>query len=60
MLLFAAWNRWRLVPALERGQGEAGSRLARSIALEAVLAALVLLAAAELVTTPPNARLPVG
>lgn len=55
MLGFAAWNRWRLVPALERGEERAGRRLARSIALEAGLAALVLVVAAELVRTPPGA-----
>ena len=54
LLGFAAWHRWRLTPDLAAGRPGAGRRLARSIALEAVVALLVLYAAAELVSTPPG------
>ena len=54
LLGFAALHRWRLTPALAAGRPGAGRRLARSIALEAVVALLVLYAAAELVSTPPG------
>jgi putative copper export protein len=54
LLGFAAWHRWRLTPALAADRPEAGRRLARSIAFEAVVALLVLWAAAELVSTSPR------
>ena len=54
LLGFATWHRWRLTPALAAGRPGAGRRLARSIALEAVVACLVLYAAAELVSKSPG------
>jgi putative copper export protein len=60
LLGFAALHRWRLTPDLAAGRPGAGRRLARSIALEAVVACLVLYAAAELVSAPPPGTPPVG
>lgn len=54
LLGLAAWHRWRLTPALVRGDPGAGRRLARSIAVEAVVTVLVLYATAELVSTSPG------
>jgi putative copper export protein len=53
LLGLAAWHRFRLTPALAAGAPGAGRRLARSVAVEAVVALFVLLAAAALVATPP-------
>ena len=53
LLGFAAWHRLRLTPALAARAPGAGARLARSVALEAVVALLVLYAAAEMVSTSP-------
>lgn len=59
MLGLAARHRLRLAPALAAGLPGAGPRLARSIALEAVLAAAVLAGAAVLVSeAPPGAAGP--
>lgn len=38
----ASWNKWRLVPALERGEARTGSRLEASLSVERLLIALVL------------------
>ena len=54
LLGFAAWHRFRLTPALAARASGAGARLARSVALEAVVALLVLWAAAEMVSTSPE------
>lgn len=53
LLGFAAWHRYSLTPALAAGLPGAGARLARSIAVEAVVALLVLYAAAEMVSASP-------
>lgn len=53
LLGFAAWNRYRLTPALAASAPGAGVRLARSIAMETIVVLLVLWAAAELVSTSP-------
>ncbi|MBY0337420.1 MAG: CopD family protein, partial [Acetobacteraceae bacterium] len=53
MLALAARHRFRLTPALRRGEPGAGPRLARGILLEAALALLVFYAAAELVSVHP-------
>ncbi len=50
LLLLAAANKWRLVPAFERGEPLAPPRLRRSIALEGVLVAGILLLTAVLTT----------
>lgn len=57
LLGLAAWHRLRLTPALARGEPGAGTRLARSIGVEAAIAAGVLYAAAEMVATSPGALL---
>lgn len=54
LLGFAAWHRFRLTPALAARAPGAGARLARSVAVEAVVALLVLWAAAEMVSTSPG------
>ncbi|MCL7930989.1 CopD family protein [Halomonas llamarensis] len=55
LMLFAAANKWRLVPAFERGEATAPRRLQHSIALEMVLVAIILLITAILTTaTSPN------
>ena len=55
LLLFAAANKWRLVPAFESGDATAPRRLQRSIALEVVLVVVVLLITAVLTrVTSPN------
>lgn len=54
LLGFAAWHRFRLTPAMAAGVPGAGARLARSIAVEAIVAILVLHAAAEMVSTSPE------
>jgi len=48
LLALAALNKWRLVPAFERGDAGAGRRLRRSIRLEIVLVMAVLLVTAFL------------
>ena len=55
LLGLAALNKFRLVPALERGEPHAAPALRRSIAIEIAAVALILLATATLttVTTPP-------
>ncbi|MCO6415825.1 CopD family protein [Siccirubricoccus sp. KC 17139] len=53
LLGFAAWHRFRLTPALAARAPGAGARLARSVALEAAVALLVLYAAAEMISTSP-------
>ena len=53
LLGLAAWHRFRLTPALAADAPGAGRRLARSVAVEAAVAVLVLYAAAALVSTPP-------
>ena len=53
LLAFAIRHKLSATPALERGQAGAGDALARSIALELALAALVCYAAAELVSVHP-------
>ena len=56
LLLIAAWNRFRLTPAVARGQGAARRHLARSVSLEVVLALAVFgLVAAWRFTPPPRA-----
>ncbi|WP_017942764.1 MULTISPECIES: CopD family protein [unclassified Thioalkalivibrio] len=50
LLLLAAANKWRLVPAFERGEPGAPGRLRRSIALEGSLVASILLLTAVLTT----------
>jgi putative copper export protein len=52
-LLLAIRHKLAATPALERGEEGAGPRLARSIALELALLALVCYAAAELVSVHP-------
>jgi putative copper export protein len=52
-LALAGWNRLRHTPALARGEDGAGARLAASIRIEAVVLALVLVAAAEMVSVHP-------
>jgi putative copper export protein len=54
LLGLAAWHRQRLTPALNRGLPGAGTRLARSIWMEATIAAAVLYVAAEVVATSPG------
>lgn len=55
LLLFAGANKWRLVPAFERGDAAAPHRLRCSIALEMVLVMVILLITAVLTTvTSPN------
>ncbi|WP_240757062.1 MULTISPECIES: copper resistance D family protein [Roseicella] len=54
LLGFAAWHHRRLTPALAANIPGAGRRLARSIAMEALVAMLVLYAAAEMVSTSPD------
>jgi putative copper resistance protein D len=51
----AAHNKWRLVPALEKGGTSSATHLKRSILIEIVAVALILIATAGLtsVTTPP-------
>ncbi|WP_375698432.1 copper resistance D family protein [Pseudophaeobacter sp. TrK17] len=50
IMAFAAWNKLRLTPALLRQEPGAGSRLRRSIRMEAALVALILLTTATLTT----------
>lgn len=56
VLILAALNKLRLVPALQEGKAHAGSRLARSIEIEASILLAVLTATATLtsVLTLPN------
>jgi putative copper resistance protein D len=51
LLAVAAWNKWRLVPAFERGDATARARLRRSIRGEMLLVLAILLATALLTTT---------
>ncbi|MEJ2459303.1 MAG: copper homeostasis membrane protein CopD [Novosphingobium sp.] len=55
MLGLAASNRWRLVPALERGVPGAAGRLRRSLLLEMLLGVLVIALVAVLGTLDPTA-----
>ncbi|NDV63626.1 CopD family protein, partial [Puniceicoccales bacterium CK1056] len=50
IMAFAAWNKLRLTPALLRQESGAGSRLRRSIRMEAALVSLILLTTATLTT----------
>ena len=54
LLGFAAWHRFRLTPALAARTPGAGAKLARSVAVEALVVILVLYAAAEMVSTSPE------
>lgn len=56
LLLLAAANKWRFVPAFERGEPMAPQRLRRSIALEALLVLTVLLVTAVLTTVSSPAN----
>ena len=56
LLGFAAWNKWRLVPALARNEAGVWVRLRRSIAFERVLVAGVLLVTALLTTAMSPGR----
>lgn len=56
LLLLGAANRWWLVPAAARGEVNASRRLRRSIAVEACLMVLIVLAAATLLTTSSPTR----
>jgi copper transport protein len=49
----ATWNKWRLTPALVRGEKAAALALRRSIALEIVVAMAVLALTASLAAVPP-------
>ncbi len=51
LLGFAAWNKWRLVPAFEQGDAQARMRLRRSIRIEMLLFLSILLVTAFLTTT---------
>ena len=55
LLLLAAANKWRWVPAFARGEIEAPRQLQRSITMEILLVMVVLLVTAILTTTtsPP-------
>ena len=55
LMSLAAYNKWRLVPALEMGDAMAVPRLKRSIRMEVVATILILIATATLtsITTPP-------
>lgn len=59
IMAFAAWNKLRLTPGLLRHEPGAGSRLRRSIRMEAALVALILLTTATLTTVsaPETANL---
>ena len=55
LLALAAMNKWRLVPAFERGEPNADRRLRRSILGEGILVLLILFVTALLTTTTsPN------
>jgi copper resistance protein D len=51
LLGFAAWNKWRLVPAFEQGDPQARVRLGRSIRIEMLLFLSILLVTASLTAT---------
>lgn len=55
LLGLAAWNKWRLVPALRAGDTMATAALRRSISVEMAVVVLILLVTATItsVTTPP-------
>ena len=56
LLMLAAWNRFRLTPAIAAGSDEAPRRLRRTIAIELAIMAVVLgLVAAWRFTPPPRA-----
>ncbi|SED44899.1 putative copper resistance protein D [Rhizobiales bacterium GAS188] len=55
MLIAAAFNRWRLMPRMDKRGIEAIAAIRRNILVEEVLAGLVLAAAALLGTLPPQA-----
>ena len=58
LLALAAWNRLRLLPALERDGPHAARRLRRTIAAEIALMAATIAAAAMLAQTPPPRSAP--
>ena len=58
LLTLAAWNRLRLLPALERDGPRAARRLRRTIAAEIALMAATIAAAAMLAQTPPPRSAP--
>jgi copper transport protein len=53
LLALAAWNRLRLLPALERGTPDAVRRFRRTVGTEVVVIGAVIVAAAMLAQTPP-------
>jgi len=55
LMVLAALNKWRFVPALASGDPTTASHLRRSIQIEALAVLLILLATATLtsITTPP-------
>ncbi|HVV94994.1 MAG TPA: CopD family protein [Hyphomicrobiales bacterium] len=53
LLALAAWNRWRLTPALVAGQAGAAPAMVRSVVAETVVAALILGVVAGWRLTPP-------
>jgi copper transport protein len=56
LLAFAAYNKWRLTPALHAAGAGAGPSMARSIRFETIVMMLVVAAAASLtMPTPPRA-----
>ena len=55
MLALAAGNRWRIVPALERGEAGADARLRRSLLLEMAVGLGVVLVVAMLGVLDPAA-----
>jgi len=56
LLVFAAFNKWRLTPKLLRGEANAGRSMARSIRIETLLMVLIVAIAASLtLPTPPRA-----
>ncbi|ODS90920.1 MAG: hypothetical protein ABS45_14950 [Comamonas sp. SCN 65-56] len=59
VLLLAAWNRWRLTPAVLQLQNGAGQRMARSIAIETgMLVAVLAVVALWRFTPPPRSLAP--
>jgi len=57
ILVIAAWNRWRLTPAMRGAPHSTAPRMARAVALEIALALAVLgIAAAWRFTPPPRAQ----
>ncbi len=60
LLGLAAWNRQSLTPTLDRGDGQAGQSLRRSITLEMATAGTALLLTAAFALTPPPRALSAG